>query len=87
MQSQTFTVIHPQGFHARPSKLFVEKASSFPCKVTLYKGAKKANGKSSLGLLTLGISAGSEITLETDGEQEEQALQELGEMLTKIYEE
>ncbi|ASS64740.1 MULTISPECIES: HPr family phosphocarrier protein [unclassified Paenibacillus] len=87
MATGTFTVIHPQGFHARPSKLFVEKASSFPCKVTLHKGSKKANGKSSLGLLTLGIAAGDEITVETEGEQDEQALQELGAMLTKIYEE
>ena len=87
MVSQTFTVIHPQGFHARPSKLFVEKANTFPCTVTLFKGEKKANGKSSLGLLTLGIAAGDEIRLEADGEQEEQALQELGQMLTKIYEE
>lgn len=87
MVNQTFTVIHPQGFHARPSKLFVEKANMFPCKVTLFKGEKKANGKSSLGLLTLGISAGDEIRLETDGEQEQQALQELGQMLIKIYEE
>ncbi|BFH61313.1 HPr family phosphocarrier protein [Paenibacillus azoreducens] len=87
MVSQTFTVIHPQGFHVRPAKLFVEKANTFPCKVTLFKGEKKANGKSSLGLLTLGISRGDEIRLEADGDQEEQALHELGHMLTKIYEE
>lgn len=37
--------------------------------------------------MTLGIAAGDEIRLEADGEQEEQALQELGQMLTKIYEE
>ncbi|GIP26289.1 hypothetical protein J23TS9_14190 [Paenibacillus sp. J23TS9] len=87
MVTETFTVIHPQGFHARPSKLFVEKATTFPCKVTLFKGEKKANGKSTLGLLTLGIAAGDEIRLETDGEQEEMALKELGQMMTKIYEE
>ncbi|WP_136605613.1 HPr family phosphocarrier protein [Paenibacillus dokdonensis] len=87
MVTETFTVIHPQGFHARPSKLFVEKAITFPCKVTLFKGEKKANGKSTLGLLTLGIAAGDEIRLETDGEQEEMALKELGQMMTKIYEE
>lgn len=87
MISQVFTVIHPQGFHARPSKSFAEKAHAFPCQVTLYKGDKQANGKSPLGLLTLGISAGDEIRLEVEGEQEAQAFQELGCMLTQIYEE
>ncbi|CAG7654010.1 HPr family phosphocarrier protein [Paenibacillus allorhizosphaerae] len=87
MLSQTYTVIHPSGFHARPTKLFVHAATQFPCKVNLIKGTKKMNGKSSLGLLALGLAKGDEVTLEVDGEREEEALQELGAMLTKIYEE
>ncbi|TCM96877.1 MULTISPECIES: HPr family phosphocarrier protein [Paenibacillus] len=87
MLSQTYTVIHPSGFHARPSKLFVQAASEFPCSVKLIKGTKKVNGKSSLGLLTLGLAKGDEVTLEVDGEREEEALNALGAMLTKIYEE
>lgn len=87
MLSQTYTVIHPSGFHARPSKLFVQAATEFSCKVTLLKGTKKGNGKSSLGMLGLGIAKGDEVTLQVDGEREEEALQVLGAMLTKIYEE
>ncbi|MBP1157412.1 MULTISPECIES: HPr family phosphocarrier protein [unclassified Paenibacillus] len=87
MTSQTFTVLNPSGFHARPTKMFVQTASTFPCKVNVIKNGKKVNGKSSLSMLTLGIALNDEVTLETDGEQEEQALQELGELLVKIYEE
>jgi phosphocarrier protein HPr len=86
MLSQTFTVIHPSGFHARPTKMFVNAATPYPCKVNLIKGTKKVNGKSSLGLLALGLAKGDEVTLEVDGEREEEAMKELGALLTKIYE-
>jgi len=87
MLTQTYTVIHPSGFHARPTKIFVHAATQFPCKVSLIKGAKKINAKSSLGLLSLGLKQGDEVTLEVDGEREAEALEELGALLTKIYEE
>lgn len=87
MISQTYTVLNPSGFHARPTKVFVQAASAFPCKINVSKGGKKVNGKSSLSMLTLGIQQNDEVTLEVDGEQEEQALQTLGELLTKIFEE
>ncbi|MBP1962975.1 phosphotransferase system HPr (HPr) family protein [Paenibacillus aceris] len=45
------------------------------------------NGKSSLSMLTLGIQQNEEVTLEVEGEQEEQVLKSLGELLTKIFEE
>ncbi|MBB6633681.1 HPr family phosphocarrier protein [Cohnella thailandensis] len=87
MLTQTYTVIHPSGFHARPTKVFVHTATQYPCKVSLIKGTKKINAKSSLGLLSLGLKQGDEVTLEVDGEREAEALQELGALLTKIYEE
>lgn len=87
MLSQTFTIIHPTGFHVRPVKLFVHAATQFPCHVHLVKGTKKINGKSSLGCLSLGLAKGDQVTLEVDGEREEEALKELGAMLEKIYEE
>ncbi|MDF2963491.1 MAG: phosphocarrier protein HPr [Paenibacillus sp.] len=87
MITQTYTVLNPSGFHARPTKAFVQAASAFPCKINVIKGGKKVNGKSSLSMLTLGIQQNDEVTLEVDGEQEEQAEKTLGELLTKIYEE
>lgn len=87
MISETYTIIHPSGFHARPTKIFVQAATQFPCKVNLTKGTKKVNGKSSLSLLALGLAKGDEVILEVDGEREEEAQKELGALLTKIFEE
>ncbi|MBO7742720.1 HPr family phosphocarrier protein [Paenibacillus sp. MWE-103] len=87
MTSQTFTVLNPSGFHARPTKVFVQAASEFPCKISVSKGGKKANGKSSLSMLTLGIQPNDDVTLEADGEREAEAVETLGALLTKIFEE
>lgn len=86
MVSKTFTILNPTGFHVRPSKTFVQTASTFPCKVNVINKGKKVNGKSSLSMLTLGIAANEEVTLEIDGEQEEQALETLGKLLKEIHE-
>ncbi|MED4602562.1 HPr family phosphocarrier protein [Paenibacillus validus] len=86
MISQTFTVINPTGFHVRPSKEFVQTASAFPCKINVINKDKKANGKSSISMLTLGIAAGDQVVLEIDGEQEAEAMEKLGALLVKIYE-
>ncbi|MBD2872421.1 HPr family phosphocarrier protein [Paenibacillus arenilitoris] len=86
MVSQTFTILNPTGFHVRPTKTFVQTASAFPCKINVINKGKKVNGKSSLSMLTLGIAANEEVTLEIDGEQEQQALETLGKLLTEIHE-
>lgn len=86
MLTKTFTIANTQGFHVRPTKIFVEKATVLPCEIFLISKGKRINGKSSLGMLTLGLKKGDEVTLEVDGEQEEKALEELGEVLTGIYE-
>jgi len=86
MVTNTFTVLNPTGFHVRPIKTFIQAASEFPCKVTVLSNGKKANGKSSLSMLTLGIKQNDEVTLEIDGEQEEAALQALGALLVQIHE-
>ena len=86
MISSTYTILNPTGFHVRPTKTFVQTASTFPCKISVINKGKKVNGKSSLSMLTLGIAANEEVTLEVDGEQEEQALAALGRLLTEIHE-
>ncbi|MFC4307448.1 HPr family phosphocarrier protein [Cohnella boryungensis] len=86
MLSKTYKIANPQGFHIRPTKLFVEKATVLPCEVHLISKGRRVNGKSSLGMLTLGLKTHDEVTLEVDGEREAEALDELGEVLTRIYE-
>lgn len=86
MISQSFTVVNPAGFHVRPTKKFVQLAATFPCKINLMYKGKKVNGKSSLSILTLGIAGNEEVILEIDGEQEDQAMEVLGQILQQIHE-
>ncbi len=86
MLTKTFVIQNPTGLHARPATLFVQKATSFPCEINVIKGTKKINGKSIMGLMTLGAAKGDEITLEISGEQAEQAMEELGKLLEAVHE-
>lgn len=86
MVSETFKIVNPTGFHVRPTKTFVQVANTYPCSITVHNKGKKVNGKSALTMLTLGITVNDEVLLEVDGEREQEALTELGKLLTAIYE-
>lgn len=86
MLTKAFIIKNPSGLHARPASLFVQKATSYPCNIHVIKGSKKVNGKSIMGLMTLGAAMGEEIILEIDGEGEQQAMEELGGLLETVHE-
>jgi len=86
MLKKTFVIQNPTGLHARPATLFVQKATSFPCEIHVSKGTKTVNGKSIMGLMTLGAAKGDEITLEISGEREAEAMEELGKLLESVHE-
>ena len=65
------------GLHARPASKFVEKASAFSSEINVVFEEKEINAKSIMGLLSLGISQGKEITIKTQGEDSKEALDEL----------
>ena len=76
-------VKNAQGLHARPAALFVQIASRYNSEVTIQKDNERVNGKSSMGLLTLGVQPGVKIILEIDGEDADKVIVELEELLTK----
>ena len=77
------TIKSSQGLHARPAAVFVQIASKYNAMVNIIKDGEKVNGKSIMGILTLGAQQGSTIILEADGEDAEQVLEELEGLLTK----
>ena len=77
MVSQKVTVTNPTGLHARPASMFVTEAKKFGSKLIVRKGDKAVNGKSIIALMSAGISAGTEITLSLEGDDECQALDAL----------
>ena len=56
---------------------FIKKASSFKSKIWIVKNKRKVNAKSLLGVLSLGMLKGAKISLIVEGEDEQQAAQEL----------
>jgi len=79
------TVASKQGLHARPAAIFVETANKFASKVTVKKADYEVSGKSILNILTLGVECGDEIVLEVEGEDAEEAIQLLEEVLTRKH--
>jgi phosphotransferase system HPr (HPr) family protein len=79
---QTVTVVHPQGLHARPAALFVQHAKGFSSRITVKKGRKIVDGKSIMGLLTLAAGPGSRIAIVADGDDAQEAIEQLVELVT-----
>lgn len=64
---RSVVVANPHGLHMRPATAFATRAKQFACRVTVWNGSNKADGKSSLDLILLVALPGAELTLEVDG--------------------
>ena len=74
------------GLHARPAALFVKTAARFNCEVYVSRDDIRVSGKSSMGIMMLAAEQGSEITIETDGEDATDCLEALTELVTSDFE-
>lgn len=74
MKELDLTIHNPSGLHARPAKVFVNTAKKFKSNIRLQHGAKKANAKSMISILTLGVESGGQIRIMVDGPDEDEAL-------------
>lgn len=81
MKEFKYIITDKEGIHARPAGLFVKQATAFPCSVIIEKDGKEADAKRIFGVMGLGVKYGQEITLRTDGEQEEEAIKALSSFL------
>jgi phosphocarrier protein len=77
MPQATTTISNKLGLHARASAKLTKLAGSFPCEVWLSKGERRINAKSIMGVMMLAAGLGSEVTLETNGERDHEALEAL----------
>ncbi|MDR2631094.1 MAG: HPr family phosphocarrier protein [Spirochaetaceae bacterium] len=73
MVEQIITVSNRAGIHARPAALLVQTAKDFTSTIYLEKDNDRINGKSIMGIITLGAAYGSKIKIITEGEDEEAA--------------
>ncbi len=77
MISRDVTIKNSVGLHARPATFFIQKANSYKSSIWVEKEDCRVNAKSLLGVLSLGITKGTTITLIADGADEASAVEGL----------
>jgi len=75
------------GLHARAAARFVHLANRFSSRIYVAKTGTRVDGKSILGLLTLAASQGTRLVLIADGEDEQEALRQLAELVHNGFDE
>ena len=77
MISRDVTIKNSVGLHARPATFFIQKANSYKCSIWVEKEDCRVNAKSLLGVLSLGITQNTNITIIADGNDEADAIEGL----------
>jgi phosphotransferase system HPr (HPr) family protein len=70
-------VANQSGLQSKAAAIFIQKASNFKSSIWIEKDERKANAKSLLGLLSLGIGSGMKVSVIAEGMDEEEAIEEL----------
>ena len=78
-------IINKLGLHARASAKLTQTASHFPCEVWLSRNGRRINAKSIMGVMMLAAGKGSTITIETNGEQEQAAMEALQALIADYF--
>ena len=81
MVSKVVTITNATGLHARPASMFVQTARKYKAKIEVVKGDARLNAKSIMGIMSGGIAQGTTVTIEADGEDEQDALDALVELV------
>lgn len=84
---QSITVKHEKGLHARPASTFVRTASEFEASITVGRNGSddRADAKSSISVMALGIKEGDEITITAAGPDSEEAVCRLIELVEEDF--
>jgi len=84
MITRELTIRNRSGLHARPATLWVKTANQFKSMIRLKTPMRETDGKSLLGILALGLSAGSKVQLHVDGADESEAAVALEKLLVDL---
>lgn len=78
-------ILNKEGLHARPAGTLAKTAAEFKSKIEIQFNQKKVNAKSSLSLMTLGLTHNSEFTISAEGEDSDLAVQKLSDLVDKEF--
>ena len=83
MISREVTIKNSVGLHARPATYFIQKANSFRSSIWVENSDRRANAKSLLGIMSLGIITGSSVVISASGSDAEDAVAALEALLQR----
>ncbi len=83
----SLVITNKVGLHLRPAGLLVQTAARFQSKIVVLFAGKTANAKSIMGVIKLGISMGDTIVVQAEGEDAEQAIAALTELVQRNFDE
>jgi len=87
MVNKAVVINNQVGLHARPATFFIQRANEFKCNIWIEKDERRVNAKSLLGVLSLGIVKGTEINIIADGEDENEAIRVLSDLINSDFSE
>lgn len=85
--SRNIGIINKLGMHARAAAKFVKLASTFESQIEIERKGRRVNGKSIMGVMMLAASKGSEVTLYADGDDAEESLDQLEQLINNRFDE
>ncbi|WP_413854641.1 HPr family phosphocarrier protein [Candidatus Ruminimicrobium bovinum] len=74
MKEKKVKIVNKLGLHARPASLLVQTAMKYSSNITIIKDEYKVDAKSIMGILMLAASCGTELIVQTEGPDEQEAL-------------
>ena len=87
MVTKEVVIQNQVGLHARPATFFIQKANEYKASIWIEKDERRVNAKSLLGVLSLGITKGTNVTIIADGADEEAAVNGLIQLVASNFEE
>jgi phosphocarrier protein HPr len=84
---KVFKIKNQNGLHARPSASFVKVAQKFSSDIFVERNGAVVNGKSILGLMTLAVGKGSKIKITAEGQDADEAINDLGNLIKARFDE
>ena len=86
MREATVKLLNDEGLHARPAAIFVKTASKLSSDISIVYNGVSVNGKSIIGIMSLGAFNGEEITIQANGSDEEVAVKTLSKLVENNFE-
>ena len=86
-QQRTFTIQNKRGLHARAAAKFAAVANGFSCEIEVERNGQSVPGRSIMGLMMLAASKGTEICVTAEGQDAEEAVGALGDLVSGRFDE